>query len=88
MRVKPAEGLILRDPRTKQLVDPVQGVVVDDGDLVFTWLINHGDAVVMTADDIAAADQALEALEATNAVRTQAEAAPPEAEPAAEERPL
>lgn len=44
MRVYPAPGLMLRDPRTRQLVDPAEGVEVDEHDFVFAWLLAQGDA--------------------------------------------
>jgi hypothetical protein len=47
MWVKPAPGLVVRDPRTKSLV-PSDGIEVPDTDLTFARLVRDGDLVVFT----------------------------------------
>jgi hypothetical protein len=44
MLVKPAPGLKVRDPRTKQLIDP-EGVELPIHDLDFARLLTDGDLV-------------------------------------------
>ncbi|HEV2365400.1 MAG TPA: DUF2635 domain-containing protein [Caulobacteraceae bacterium] len=44
--VRPADGLIVRDPNTKQLVDPA-GFEVDEFDLGWVRKIRDGDVVVV-----------------------------------------
>jgi hypothetical protein len=44
MWVKPGQGLIVRDPRTKQLIGP-QGVEVTEHELDFVRMLADGDVV-------------------------------------------
>lgn len=55
MRVKPAPGLSVRDPLTKQLLTD-EGIQVPDGDIVWTKMLNDGD-VVRIYEPEKAADQ-------------------------------
>lgn len=48
MFVKPAPGIKLRDPVTKQFI-PSEGLQVDDFDLFWIRRINDGDVVVVDA---------------------------------------
>lgn len=43
--VKPGDGLIVRDPRTQQLV-PAEGIAVDACDLDFVRMLEAGDVVL------------------------------------------
>lgn len=45
MRVKPAPGLTVRDPATKNLLPP-EGIEVPDDSILWTKLLNHGDVVL------------------------------------------
>lgn len=45
MRIKPAPGLSVRDPVTKQLL-PADGIEVPDGDIFWTRCLNDGDVVL------------------------------------------
>jgi len=49
MWVKPAPRHV-RDYRTKQLLDPSIGTLVDDNDIGFAQLLNHGDVVQCQED--------------------------------------
>lgn len=44
MRVKPAPGLSVRDPMTKQLL-PAEGIDVPDDSILWTKMLNDGDVV-------------------------------------------
>jgi len=44
MRVKPAPGLKVRDPLSKQLL-PAEGIDVPDDSILWTKLLNDGDVV-------------------------------------------
>ena len=44
MRVKPAPGLSVRNPETKQLL-PAEGIDVPDDSILWTKMINDGDVV-------------------------------------------
>lgn len=48
MRIKPAPGLSVRDPETKQLL-PVDGIDVPDDSILWTKILNDGDVVLVTA---------------------------------------
>ena len=48
MRVKPAPGLSVRDPITKQLL-PAEGIDVPDDSILWNKIINDGDVVVVTS---------------------------------------
>lgn len=54
MRVKPAPGLSVRDPVTKQLL-PADGIDVPDGDIFWTRCLNDKDVVPGSAEDSASA---------------------------------
>jgi hypothetical protein len=54
MRVKPAPGLSVRDPVTKQLL-PADGIDVPDGDIFWTRCLNDKDVVLGSAEDSASA---------------------------------
>jgi hypothetical protein len=45
MIVKPAPGLVVRHPVTKQLLPP-EGIEVPDGDIFWTRVLNDGDVVL------------------------------------------
>ncbi|WP_250865665.1 DUF2635 domain-containing protein [Caballeronia sp. INSB1] len=45
MIVKPAPGLLVRHPVTKQLL-PDEGIEVPDGDIFWTRVLNDGDVVL------------------------------------------
>ena len=45
MIVKPAPGLAVRHPVTKQLLPP-EGIKVPDGDIFWTRVLNDGDVVL------------------------------------------
>jgi hypothetical protein len=49
MRIKPAPGLSVRDPVTKQLL-PADGIEVPDGDIFWTRCLNDGDVVLVTPE--------------------------------------
>lgn len=82
MRVVPAAGLVLRDPRTKLLVDPELGVEVDDGDLTFAWLRAHGDVVLLSDADYQAAQTRHDAADKLAVAQALADAGPSAPEPA------
>ncbi|MFX1674053.1 DUF2635 domain-containing protein [Paraburkholderia sp. A2WS-5] len=44
MRVKPAPGLSVRDPETKQLL-PEEGIDVPDDSILWNKILNDGDVV-------------------------------------------
>ncbi|TCK36725.1 uncharacterized protein DUF2635 [Paraburkholderia sp. BL8N3] len=44
MRVKPAPGLSVRNPETKQLLPP-EGIEVPDDSVLWTKILNDGDVV-------------------------------------------
>jgi hypothetical protein len=48
MRVVPAPGMVLRDPRTKRWIDPELGTEVPATDTTFAWLLSHGDVVPLS----------------------------------------
>jgi hypothetical protein len=48
MRIKPAPGLSVRDPETKQLL-PADGIDVPDDSILWTKILNDGDVVLVTA---------------------------------------
>ncbi|VVE12898.1 hypothetical protein PCA20602_02729 [Pandoraea capi] len=49
MFIKPAPGIKLRDPETKQFI-PESGLEVGDFDLYWIRRINDGDAIRVTAE--------------------------------------
>lgn len=67
MYVKPAPGILLRDPVTKQLLSaapvegvrttvvPAEGMPVDDNDMYWRRRLRDGDAVRVTAPQLSAA---------------------------------
>lgn len=64
MRLLPAPGLMVRDPRTRQFI-PAEGVDAALGDLALMRLLNAGDLVVApTAPDPAAPIQTAQAAKA------------------------
>jgi hypothetical protein len=79
MRVVPAPGLVLRDPRTKMLVDPELGVEIDAGDITFGWLLAQGDIVELAEDAYQAAQAERDAADqaGVDAALKAAAAAPP-----------
>lgn len=95
MRVVPAQGMVLRDPRTRRLVDPELGVEVDPHDVTFAWLLGHGDCVELSdeayaaalekreADETAAAAEAAKVSAQLEAAHTPATVGPETAPPAA-----
>jgi hypothetical protein len=48
MRVKPAPGLSVRDPETKQLL-PADGIDVPDDSILWNKILNDGDVVLVPA---------------------------------------
>lgn len=46
MRVKPAPGLSVRDPETKQLL-PADGIDVPDDSILWNKILNDGDVVLV-----------------------------------------
>jgi hypothetical protein len=48
MRVKPAPGLFVRDPETKQLL-PEDGIDVPDDHILWNKILNDGDVVRVDA---------------------------------------
>jgi hypothetical protein len=68
MRVAPAEGLVIRDPVTKQFVPP-EGIDVPDGDLFWQRRLRDRDAVKLKPQSQAesAAPAAPEATERRSA---------------------
>ncbi len=54
MIVKPAPGLKVRHPVTKQLL-PDEGIEVPDGDIFWTRVLNDGDVVEVSAKEFQAA---------------------------------
>jgi hypothetical protein len=46
MRVKPAPGLNVRNPETKQLL-PAEGIDVPDDSILWTKIFNDGDVVLV-----------------------------------------
>lgn len=53
MRIKPAPGLSVRDPETKQLL-PADGIEVPDDSILWTKILNDGDVVLVTAKSVPA----------------------------------
>ena len=49
MWVKPVAGQLVRDPRTKRPLDADVPTFVEDGDVAFGQLLNHGDVVLSDA---------------------------------------
>ncbi len=47
MRVKPAPGLSVRDPDTKQLL-PAEGIDVPDDSILWTKILSDGDVVLVS----------------------------------------
>lgn len=47
MRVKPAPGLSVRDPETKQLL-PADGIDVPDDSILWNKILNDGDVVLVS----------------------------------------
>lgn len=60
MIVKPAPGLKVRHPVTKQLL-PDEGIEVPDGDIFWTRVLNDGDVVEVSAKEFQAAQERAEA---------------------------
>jgi hypothetical protein len=54
MFIKPAPGLVVRDPVTKTLIKTDQVFEVDPGDLYWNRLLRDGDVVVVTQQPAAA----------------------------------
>jgi hypothetical protein len=48
MRIKPAPGLKVRDPETKQLL-PDDGIDVADDSIIWNKILNDGDVVLVSA---------------------------------------
>ncbi|WP_175980059.1 DUF2635 domain-containing protein [Caballeronia zhejiangensis] len=48
MRIKPAPGLSVRDPETKQLL-PADGIDVPDDSILWNKILNDGDVVLVSA---------------------------------------
>lgn len=46
MRIKPAPGLSVRDPETKQLL-PADGIDVPDDSILWNKILNDGDVVLV-----------------------------------------
>ncbi|MBB3256865.1 hypothetical protein F4827_001710 [Paraburkholderia bannensis] len=57
MRVKPAPGLSVRNPETKQLL-PADGIEVPDDSILWNKILNDGDVVRMDAAKASAATAA------------------------------
>ena len=87
MRVVPAPDMVLRDYRTRRLVDPELGVEVDPHDITFAWLLGHGDCVALSDDAYAAALARRESDEAKVAEAAAPATAKPAAKPAAPSTP-
>lgn len=49
MRIKPADGLKVRDPETKELI-PADGVEVSEYDLYWAARLRDGDVVLVDED--------------------------------------
>lgn len=49
MRIRPADGNIVRHPQTKQPI-PAEGIDVDETSLYWSRRIRQGDVVVVEAD--------------------------------------
>ena len=47
MRIKPAPGLSVRDPLTKQLL-PADGIDVPDDSILWNKILNDGDVVLVS----------------------------------------
>jgi hypothetical protein len=47
MRIKPAPGLSVRDPMTKQLL-PADGIDVPDDSILWNKILNDGDVVLVS----------------------------------------
>ena len=45
MLIKPAQGLVIRNPETKKLL-PADGIEVPDNSVLWNKLINQGDVVL------------------------------------------
>ncbi|WP_454871789.1 DUF2635 domain-containing protein [Paraburkholderia xenovorans] len=88
MFVKPAPGLLLRDPVTKQLLSaapvegvkttvvPAEGMQVGDHDLYWVRRIRDGDAVLVTAETPAVATSSKSApVAATDVLKDDAKGA-------------
>lgn len=56
MIVKPAPGLVVRHPVTKQLLPP-EGIEVPDGDIFWTRVLNDGDVVLADTAALPAPNQ-------------------------------
>jgi Protein of unknown function (DUF2635) len=79
MFVKPAPGLLLRDPVTKQLLSaepiegiattvvPTEGMQVDDNDLYWARRVRDGDAVRVAPQSTQTASKSAAAVTATTA---------------------
>lgn len=52
MRVKPALGLSVRNPETKELL-PAEGIDVPDDSILWTKILNDGDVVIASSASIA-----------------------------------
>lgn len=48
MRVKPAPGLSVRNPETKELLPP-EGIDVPDDSILWTKILNDGDVVIASS---------------------------------------
>jgi hypothetical protein len=82
MYVKPAPGVLLRDPVTKQLLStvplegvkttivPAEGILVDDNDLFWRRRLRDGDAVRASGPQPSATTAATAAPAATVAATT------------------
>lgn len=55
MRIKPAPGLSVRDPETKQLL-PADGIDVPDDSILWNKILNDGDVVRVSAPKLASKD--------------------------------
>lgn len=55
MRIKPAPGLKVRDPVTKQLL-PDEGIEVPDESILWNKILNDGDVVQVKANSVASKD--------------------------------
>lgn len=56
MIVKPAPGLKVRHPDTKQFLPP-EGIAVPDGDIFWTRVANDGDVELSEGDSVEPAEQ-------------------------------
>jgi hypothetical protein len=55
MRVKPAPGLSVRDPETKQLL-PADGIDVPDNSILWNKILNDGDVVRVSVPAVTSKD--------------------------------